>query len=69
MKGGSCPKCESAEVYVHEAPGPHGLIIPIHKFAAHPTDLFVCADCGYIEIYAKTGFDLQKVKEKFKKAK
>lgn len=69
MKSGVCPKCNSEEVYVHKAPGPHGLIIPIQTFAAQPSSLFICADCGYIEVYAETGFDLSKVKEKFTKVK
>jgi len=64
MKDGICPKCNSEEVYV-DSYGNHGIVLPIVAFAAHTIHLYVCADCGYLEFYALTGFDLQKVKEKF----
>ena len=66
MKSGICPKCNSEEVYV-DSTNRHGIVIPIQSFAIHPTHLYICADCGYLEFYAQTGFDLQKVKEKFRK--
>lgn len=47
----------------------HGIIVPVHMFSVHPAHLYVCADCGYLEFYAQTGFDLQKAKEKFRKVK
>lgn len=68
MKDGICPKCKSEEVYIDKAIR-HGIIVSIQMLAAHPTHLYVCADCGYLEFYAQTGFDLQKVKEKFIKVK
>ena len=68
MKSGICPKCKSAEVYV-DSNGRHGITVPIQNFAVHPTHLYVCAECGYLEFYAQTGFDLSKVKEKFRKVK
>ncbi len=46
----------------------HGIIVPI-SFTPHQTHLYICADCGYMEFYAQTGFDLQKVKKRFRKAK
>lgn len=67
MKDGICKKCGSAEVYVDSSK--HGIIVPVSNFTVHPTHLYVCADCGYLEFYAQTGFDLQKVKEKFRKVK
>jgi predicted nucleic-acid-binding Zn-ribbon protein len=66
MKDGICPKCGSEEVYVDSTR--HGIIVPI-AFTPHQTHLYICADCGYMEFYAQTGFDLQKVKERFRKAK
>ena len=66
MKSGICPKCKSEEVYV-DSSARHGVIVPISTY--HQTDLYVCADCGYLEYYALTGFDLQKVREKFRKVK
>ncbi|HQU81508.1 MAG TPA: hypothetical protein PKY59_00190 [Pyrinomonadaceae bacterium] len=68
MKDGICPKCKSEEVYIDTA-NRHGIIVPVHSLATRPTHLYVCVDCGYLEFYARTGFDLQKVKEKFKKVK
>ncbi len=68
MKSGICPKCKSEEVYVDNGIR-HGITVPIHAFAVHPTHLYVCADCGFLEFYAQTGHDLSKVKEKFKKVK
>ncbi len=68
MKDGICPKCKSEEVYVDYGMR-HGVIIPIHTFAPHPTKLYVCAECGYLEFYAQTGHDLSKVKVIFQKVK
>lgn len=68
MKSGICPKCKSEEVYLDSGVR-HGIFVPIHTFAPHPTDLFVCADCGYLEFYAQKNFDLSKVKERFRKVK
>ena len=68
MKSGSCPKCNSDEVYLDENAG-HGVVITIHLLAFQMTDLYVCADCGYLEIYSVVGADLRRVKEKFKKVK
>ena len=68
MKDGICPKCESEEIYKDKSER-HGIVIWIQALAVHPTNLYVCADCGYLEFYAQTGFDLQQVKEKFTKVK
>ena len=68
MKSGVCPKCNSEEVYL-DGSGRHGITVPISLMNVHQTVLYVCAICGYLEFYAQTGFDLQKVKEKFQKVK
>ena len=68
MKTGSCPKCSSGEVYI-DSSGRHGIDVRVSNLYVQPTHLYVCADCGYLEFYAQTGFDLQKVKEKFRKVK
>ena len=67
MKDGTCPKCGSEEVYVDSTR--HGIIVPVTAFTQAQTHLYLCADCGYMEFYAQTGFDLQKIKERFRKAK
>lgn len=68
MKSGICPKCGSAEVFV-DSSRRHGIIVPVGSLDTHQTHLYVCADCGFVEIYAQTGHDLSKVKEKFRKVK
>jgi predicted nucleic-acid-binding Zn-ribbon protein len=67
MKNGICPKCQSDEVYVDS--GTRQGITPLQNFVVNPPHLYVCADCGYLEFYVQTGFDLSKVKEKFRKVK
>ena len=68
MKSGVCPKCASEEVYVDSGMR-HGIIVPVQSMVVHATHEHVRGDCGYLEFYAQTGFDLQKVKEKFRKVK
>lgn len=68
MKDGICPKCNSEEVYF-DGTGRHGIDLKISYSYVHGTHLYICADCGYIEFYAQTGFDLQKVKEKYQRVK
>lgn len=67
MKSGICPKCKSEEVYVDS--NDHGFTLRIHMFSPHQTHTYVCSDCGFIELYAEKGHDLDKVKEKFRKVK
>lgn len=68
MKEGICIKCGSENVYV-DSTNRHGINIPVRNMMIHPTHLHICVDCGYMEFYAQTGFDLQTVKEKFRKVK
>lgn len=68
MKNGVCPKCSSEEVYF-DGSGRNGVQITISMMLVKPTHTYVCADCGYLEFYAQTGFDLSRVKEKFQKVK
>ncbi len=67
MKNGICPKCSSEEIYI-DSNNRHGIGKPIQEFSAQ-THYYCCTDCGYIEIYAQTGYDLSKAKEKFIKVK
>lgn len=67
MKDGICPKCNSEEVYV-DSSNRCGAGKPIQVFSAQ-THIYCCTDCGYLEIYAQTGHDLSKSKEKFRKVK
>ncbi len=34
-----------------------------------PADLYVCTECGYIELFVETGQALEKAKEKFERVK
>lgn len=68
MKSGVCPKCSSQEVFMDYGPR-HGINVPVTMLMPLSTHLYICADCGYLEFYTPTGFELQKVKEKFRKVK
>lgn len=68
MKSGICPKCESEEVFVDYG-SRNGIVIPVGMLLQLSTNLYVCADCGYLEFYTPIGFDLQRVKEKYRKVK
>ena len=77
MKNGSCPKCQSGEVYWHKGSEDHEQVtvkeaaIPVFGAFAQTTwpDKYVCASCGYIEFYLPATADLQLVKEHWEKVK
>ena len=65
MRSGSCPKCQSREVYVKSGGGLHT------KGSAYGSQLLVkkalidlvsycCATCGYVELYAADQTDKRK---------
>lgn len=68
MKDGICPKCNTEEVYFDNS-GKHGIDLKISCTYVHLTHLYICADCGFMEFYTQTGFDFQKVKERYQKVK
>jgi predicted nucleic-acid-binding Zn-ribbon protein len=67
MKSGTCPKCNSDEIYK----GNSESLVSIRTSALHvqPATTYICIDCGYFEFYALPGFDLDRVKERFERVK
>ena len=70
MKKGSCPKCESKEVY--KSPKPSGLkginnvnTIPVTSLSYALLDNYVCLNCGYSESYILKEKDKEKIKRKW----
>jgi predicted nucleic-acid-binding Zn-ribbon protein len=56
MKDGRCPKCGANSVYMREnvrTPTGAGMITLKGTVlgSAAPLDNYVCADCGYVELY------------------
>ena len=58
MKGGQCPKCGSSDVYTknnaiatRQAGNTANLSIRVSTFSTVHFDNYICARCGYIEIY------------------
>ncbi len=68
MKSGICPKCGKNEVYVDNPwmPTTHeiGVMIAIPPIC---TDLLVCVNCGYIELYLAKDGDAEKIAKKCQK--
>jgi predicted nucleic-acid-binding Zn-ribbon protein len=63
MKNGQCPKCESEEVHVVST-SRNIIRIPVGVLSARSaTNLHVCVECGYVEIYVRDKTDLPKIAE------
>lgn len=67
MRSGICPKCKSEEVYISRR-DTHGVRVPV-SWLDVLTDLYVCADCGYLELYVEGKLNLEKVPQQLKKVK
>jgi predicted nucleic-acid-binding Zn-ribbon protein len=61
MKNGTCVKCQSDEVFLVR--GNKRLVIGVRRSAM--LDYYVCADCGYTEIYVNADDDLDYISENF----
>jgi predicted nucleic-acid-binding Zn-ribbon protein len=66
MKDGVCAKCGAREVY-KQRDGAYGLNVPISMFSKTLLELYVCAECGYIEFYVQSEEKLKQIPETFKK--
>ncbi|HEX8291776.1 MAG TPA: hypothetical protein VF570_08485 [Pyrinomonadaceae bacterium] len=62
MSGGRCPGCGSASVHVADV---SSLSIPLGAFSVAPLGLYVCAECGYAELYVRDRELLPKIAEKY----
>jgi predicted nucleic-acid-binding Zn-ribbon protein len=69
MKNGICPKCDKNEVYLSNEEGRHGIAVPLSMFSVTLTELYVCANCGYLEFYVQHKEDLAQIPNKFRKVK
>jgi len=62
MKNGICSKCGVDAVFLRDSTR-NELTIPLGLFGAAGTDIYVCANCGYVEIYARSS-DLPSIAQK-----
>lgn len=68
MRNGQCPKCESADVHVLSTIR-NTFIVPlgVMSIVGAATNLYVCVQCGFVEIYVQDRSDLPKIAEKWPK--
>ena len=66
MKSGRCPKCESQAVH-SVATIRNQFVVPlgIMSVVGSATKLYICVQCGYVEIYILDGADLPKIAAKW----
>lgn len=74
MKQGTCPKCNSKEVYagvdVLPKSGPFGSnSIPVSIVSIAALDNYVCTECGYLERYIADDEKLKEISKKWKSIK
>lgn len=66
MKDGICVKCGKREVHMRRD-GYYGLEIPVSLVSKTFLEMFVCANCGYLEFYVQSEEKLKQIKETYKK--
>lgn len=68
MKTGNCPKCGSENVHVVHSMRNH-LVVPLSVLSMtdSATDLYVCVQCGFLEIYVEDPTDLPKIADTWPK--
>lgn len=62
MSDGRCPRCGSEGVHVVDV---GSLSVPLSAFSVAPLGLYVCAGCGYAELYVKDKELLPKIAAKY----
>ena len=62
MSEGQCSRCGSESVHVVDG---SSLSIPLGAFSVAPLGLYVCAGCGYAELYVKDKELLPKIAAKY----
>ena len=62
MGDGRCPRCGSESVHVVDG---CSLSVPLGAFSVAPLGLYVCAGCGYAELYVKDRELLPKIAAKY----
>lgn len=66
MKNGICPKCNQKEVYLRDSLR-NDFSIALGMFGSAATNIYVCANCGYVEIYVAEERDFAAIAQKLKK--
>jgi predicted nucleic-acid-binding Zn-ribbon protein len=66
MKDGICPKCEEREVHVFTGTGAE-LSIRLGAFSGASVIYYICANCGYVELFVENKADLPKIAAKYPK--
>jgi Zn finger protein HypA/HybF involved in hydrogenase expression len=66
MKDGICPKCNAKEVHVCRDTAVE-LSIRLGMFSSADVGYYICANCGYVEIFVENKDDLPKIAEKYPK--
>ncbi len=70
MRNGTCPKCNSNNVYAaYDNGGAHGVnSIPVSPLGRYiMLDNYVCGDCGYVEFYISNPTGMEKIKNNWVK--
>ncbi len=62
MCDGRCPKCGAESVHVVDG---SSLSVPLGAFSVAPLGLYVCAGCGYAELYVKDKDLLPKIAARY----
>ncbi len=76
LKSGSCPKCNSGEVYTTQGLQKRGerMILAVSSMKYFFLDTYICTNCGYFEEYVddkdlKDQSMINKIKETWRKVK
>ena len=68
MKQGKCPKCEGTNIYTSKNSDRYygeRSRVDVTGFYVLITDMYICADCRYIEEYIRDKDDFEKLKKKW----
>jgi hypothetical protein len=65
----TCPKCGSNEIYCKNNKISDRCVIPVSTWAHILVDVYICAQCGFIEEYAEdlNSKGMTKIKTQWKK--
>ena len=66
MKSGKCPKCSSSKIYKRPKFSPSSNIA-FSLFTQMRFQIFICAQCGYLEAYIDDVEDIIDLTEKWQK--
>jgi predicted RNA-binding Zn-ribbon protein involved in translation (DUF1610 family) len=67
MKSGTCPKCQSEEIYHSSTVLPRFTVAG--AFTSTRVDEYVCTDCGYTESFISNPQHLQALRKRWRRVK